>query len=388
MSSIPCEFNNQSSNENCLYSHEEQIPSAVINSTSFSYNDKSPIKNCTNTHRSFRTIVPQCKNGTNCPQFNCPYQHPYLRAMTTVPMCNAGGTCTEINCPYQHPYSRYMTTVPMCNKHGNCSRVHCPYRHPYGSFNGNRITLSSNNTDENIFFNPTISLTECPNDYNCQRSDLSRSSVSSSRTVHDHHHSRRKNYSKRSYHENVSQISTTTSHKMKTNTTINGNDDYIIAQIDQSLLKATKLQQELKMNVKEYNDDDDDNNDDNVYEIFNLFQESESEELKSQKHEFQSAIQCLTQEYRDILSSRINDTYDIVQLQQIYNRLKREFKRWDSHLPIYARRSDILKKLVGNQVLILKADTGSGKSTQTVQYLCDAHFADQSMCLRLIFNFL
>ncbi|CAF5087187.1 unnamed protein product [Rotaria magnacalcarata] len=42
---------------------------------------------------------------------------------------------------------------------------------------------------------------------------------------------------------------------------------------------------------------------------------------------------------------------------------------------------DARRSLKINQVLILKADIGSGKSTQIVQYLCDANFADEKKVL-------
>ncbi|CAF1394380.1 unnamed protein product [Rotaria sordida] len=57
--------------------------------------------------------------------------------------------------------------------------------------------------------------------------------------------------------------------------------------------------------------------------------------------------------------------------------IKREIKRLQSHLPIYARRPELVEAVRSNRVLILKADTGSGKSTQLVQYLVDAGFAEQ-----------
>ncbi|CAF2955296.1 unnamed protein product, partial [Rotaria sp. Silwood2] len=57
--------------------------------------------------------------------------------------------------------------------------------------------------------------------------------------------------------------------------------------------------------------------------------------------------------------------------------IKREIKRLQSHLPIYARRKDLIETIRSSRVLILKADTGSGKSTQLVQYLLDAGLADQ-----------
>jgi ATP-dependent RNA helicase DHX8/PRP22 len=85
-------------------------------------------------------------------------------------------------------------------------------------------------------------------------------------------------------------------------------------------------------------------------------------------------IENLITKFNSILSS----TYDVLQFQRIHKQLERELKRWQSRLPIYARRSDIIENLKRNQVFILKADTGSGKSTQIVQYLCDEHFADES----------
>jgi HrpA-like RNA helicase len=57
--------------------------------------------------------------------------------------------------------------------------------------------------------------------------------------------------------------------------------------------------------------------------------------------------------------------------------IQREIKRLKSHLPIYARRQELLNIIRSNRVLILKADTGSGKSTQLVQYLVDGGFAEE-----------
>jgi HrpA-like RNA helicase len=142
--------------------------------------------------------------------------------------------------------------------------------------------------------------------------------------------------------------------------------------IDQLLSKAEEQQQEFDINDKDYNDSDDER-------VLDVLQEHALQELRAQKSEFQSAINCLTTELNSILLSTIGDRYDVVRLQRIQKQLERELKRWQSRLPIYAKRSDIIEKLRRNQILILKADTGSGKSTQIVQYLCDEHFADQSI---------
>jgi Tfp pilus assembly pilus retraction ATPase PilT len=59
--------------------------------------------------------------------------------------------------------------------------------------------------------------------------------------------------------------------------------------------------------------------------------------------------------------------------------IRREIKRIKLHLPIYARRQNLLDVIRSNRVLILKADTGSGKSTQLVQYLFDGGLAEEGM---------
>lgn len=50
----------------------------------------------------------------------------------------------------------------------------------------------------------------------------------------------------------------------------------------------------------------------------------------------------------------------------------REFRRVNNLLPIYAYRYDILEKLKKNNILVLVGATGSGKSTQLIQYLLEA----------------
>jgi len=54
--------------------------------------------------------------------------------------------------------------------------------------------------------------------------------------------------------------------------------------------------------------------------------------------------------------------------------LRRELKRLTAHLPILARRSHLVQAVENSQVVVVKAETGSGKSTQIVQYLADAGF--------------
>uniref|UniRef100_A0A2C9JL94 RBR-type E3 ubiquitin transferase n=1 Tax=Biomphalaria glabrata TaxID=6526 RepID=A0A2C9JL94_BIOGL len=52
-----------------------------------------------------------------------------------------------------------------------------------------------------------------------------------------------------------------------------------------------------------------------------------------------------------------------------------ECQRLDNALPMYARRQDIIEKVTSNQVSVILGETGSGKSTQLVQYLYEAGLA-------------
>ncbi len=57
----------------------------------------------------------------------------------------------------------------------------------------------------------------------------------------------------------------------------------------------------------------------------------------------------------------------------------RECGRFQKALPIYARRNDIISKIDCSQVSVLIGETGSGKSTQLVQYLYDSGLAKDKM---------
>ncbi len=57
--------------------------------------------------------------------------------------------------------------------------------------------------------------------------------------------------------------------------------------------------------------------------------------------------------------------------EKIGGALAREWRQFDNNLPIYKMKSEILEALERQQVLILTAETGSGKSTQLPQYLFD-----------------
>jgi len=113
----------------------------------------------------------------------------------------------------------------------------------------------------------------------------------------------------------------------------------------------------------------DDDSEDNI--IRNLLQEH-----RSQLETFNSIIKSY------VCAPLPSDNYTA---EHRLGAIKREIKRLRFHLPIYAKRQELLNLIRSNRVLILKADTGSGKSTQLVQYLVDGGFAEEGM-LEFEFN--
>lgn len=170
----------------------------------------------------------------------------------------------------------------------------------------------------------------------------------------------------------IDQISpTTTNHEYERAATSD-----MIGTIEELLARAIEQQMEFDVNNYEGNDDNE--------QALDILQKNALKELRSQRNEFQLAIDHLTAEFNSLMASTVDNENKRIELQPIKKQLERELKRWHARLPIYARRSEIIEKVRTNQVLVLKADTGSGKSTQTVQYLCDAHFAEQSKSQSLV----
>ncbi|CAK7354618.1 unnamed protein product [Dovyalis caffra] len=64
-----------------------------------------------------------------------------------------------------------------------------------------------------------------------------------------------------------------------------------------------------------------------------------------------------------------------VDWERIHRLILREIRRLDDGLPIYAYRQRILETIRSKQVMVLIGETGSGKSTQLVQFLSDSGIA-------------
>ncbi|KAK6192741.1 hypothetical protein SNE40_004163 [Patella caerulea] len=89
-------------------------------------------------------------------------------------------------------------------------------------------------------------------------------------------------------------------------------------------------------------------------------------------------IRCV-QDIKDRLSNLItSENFEYI-LEYETNNFNIECCRLESGLPIYGRRLDVLKLIQENQVVIIRGETGSGKSTQLVQYLYQADFGKTGM---------
>ena len=87
------------------------------------------------------------------------------------------------------------------------------------------------------------------------------------------------------------------------------------------------------------------------------------QEIEAQVYHFDEALALHTNE----------------EMQLLHAKFVRECKRYDKALPIFAHRQDIMKIIRDYQVCVLVGETGSGKSTQLVQYLYEAGYASNGL---------
>ena len=103
----------------------------------------------------------------------------------------------------------------------------------------------------------------------------------------------------------------------------------------------------------------------------------QQQELEYQLKEFERYCQNLLQQLQ-ILENEDYTSRNVLQgrISDLQKELARECVRFQKCLPIYARRQEIIQSILSHQVIIVIGETGSGKSTQLVQYLFDAGFAN------------
>ncbi|KAL6225136.1 hypothetical protein ACLB2K_003988 [Fragaria x ananassa] len=108
----------------------------------------------------------------------------------------------------------------------------------------------------------------------------------------------------------------------------------------------------------------------------------ELELVESRIREFRSGMNCLLahvegKELGDYGEEGIKlfKFGEIREWSKIQSFMMRECRRLEEGLPIYAHRQQILEQINNQQVMVLIGETGSGKSTQLVQFLADSGIA-------------
>jgi len=96
-------------------------------------------------------------------------------------------------------------------------------------------------------------------------------------------------------------------------------------------------------------------------------------ELQSQQEEFCG--------FMDGVQARLESWSGLQDVAEDLEPIRAEFElecgRFERALPVYGRRTDILEAISSNQVVVLLGETGSGKSTQIVQYAYAAGFHER-----------
>lgn len=101
--------------------------------------------------------------------------------------------------------------------------------------------------------------------------------------------------------------------------------------------------------------------------------EDQISEKLQQKREYEIYYQLLHESINELEAKKAACLES--EISQIERKVEIECRRFENPLPIYAKRQFILDEVFGNQVVIIIGETGSGKSTQMVQYLYDAGYA-------------
>ena len=99
------------------------------------------------------------------------------------------------------------------------------------------------------------------------------------------------------------------------------------------------------------------------------------DECEQQKKEFVDYCHSQMEELSSVLDSTPNQRSLWDTIQRLRSKFDRECHHFEAALPIYAKRTSIVQTICSHQVTILVGETGSGKSTQVVQYLYDAGIA-------------
>ncbi|XP_022943236.1 ATP-dependent RNA helicase DEAH12, chloroplastic-like [Cucurbita moschata] len=105
----------------------------------------------------------------------------------------------------------------------------------------------------------------------------------------------------------------------------------------------------------------------------------EKDSIMRNTEEFKSAMRYIL-DYVEGKKLELPDSEDVgvfkfdetISWNRIHSLILRECRRLEDSLPMYSCRREILRQIYSQQVMVLIGETGSGKSTQLVQFLADS----------------
>ncbi|KAK7379495.1 hypothetical protein VNO80_04957 [Phaseolus coccineus] len=114
--------------------------------------------------------------------------------------------------------------------------------------------------------------------------------------------------------------------------------------------------------------------------------DDEKIQVERRLKEFNSAMDCILKYLAEDDDEEGDGCVNVLKFdgcfdwKRIHSLIRRECRRLEDGLPIYAYRTDILGEIHYQQIMVLIGETGSGKSTQLVQFLADSGIgADESI---------
>ena len=114
--------------------------------------------------------------------------------------------------------------------------------------------------------------------------------------------------------------------------------------------------------------------------VLRAAREQQVTECKQQESEFMYYCDLLQPELEHLKSLVLSHS---ITVQDTLSKMRKDFgkecSRFLKALPIYAKRRAIVNAILSNQVVIIIGQTGSGKSTQIVQYLYNAGLSDRGI---------
>lgn len=112
----------------------------------------------------------------------------------------------------------------------------------------------------------------------------------------------------------------------------------------------------------------------------------EKNQVERRLKEFESAMDCILKYLAEGDDEEDGGSVNVFKFDgcfdwnRIHCLIRRECRRLEDGLPIYTYRTDILREIHYQQIMVLIGETGSGKSTQLVQFLADSGIgADESI---------